>query len=78
MSQHLQDSINEKQNLTYELNNIYALVETSRLALEAEGSDEAECVIDVLSMATEKLFLRIEQEETAVKKLEAQQQGGEE
>lgn len=77
MSQHLKDAIRDKQALTFELNEIYALVDTSRLALRAEGSDEADCVIDVLSIATERLYLKIQEEKEALKKLEAKQQGGE-
>ncbi len=78
MSQTLQNRINNKQNHIIELNDIYALIDTSRLALKAEGSDEAECAITVLGMATSNLYLEIEKEKKALQALEAEQQGGEE
>ena len=77
MNQTLQNRINEKQNHIIELNDIYALIDTSRLALKAEGSDEAECVVTVLGMAITNLFMEIEKEKKALQALEAEQQGGE-
>ena len=77
MSQTLQNRINEKQNHIIELDDIYALIDTSRLALKAEGSDEAECVVNVLGMATNNLYMEIQKEKKELQALEAEQQGGE-
>ena len=78
MSQTLQNRINEKQNHIIELDDIYALIDTSRLALKAEGSDEAACAITVLGMATNNLYMEIQKEKKELQALEAEQQGGEE
>ena len=77
MTQALQTRINNKQNHIIELENIHTLLDTSYLALKAEGSDDVQSMITALSLATNQLDMEIQKEKDALSVLEAEQQGGE-
>jgi hypothetical protein len=66
-----QQAYSQQLNLMFELKELYALVNASRLVVSNQGQDETDTAADVLQLASNRLFELLEAQKSKTSELEA-------